>query len=320
MESLLEPFRNADYAFLTTAEIAGQKRVVGFTPEASAYGPICVEFAATNLLLRTSFAKGRQRVLAVSIGLSLVVMALLSTSSTAYFGLAVLGLVYLANWVRRAAFSRLFGQRGLLWELLIGLGGIAALLSVLIANADLFDPLLKIVDEIIFNKPLSSSFYERSQTNTIAWESVASTWGVGVGFGSTRTSNWFAAIISNTGLFGATLMALFLLQTFATRPFWRTAQSSELLAGLKLSLLPALLMLGINAPGPDFGLWMGVVFGAISGVAAFRPGSGSITSHTSRSRRGSDHIRRFEVSDWPERTFNRRKDSGADKPAKRLSL
>jgi hypothetical protein len=320
MESLLEPFRNADYAFLTTAEIAGQKRVVGFTPEASAYGPICVEFAATNLLLRTSFAKGRQRVLAVSIGLSLVVMALLSTSSTAYFGLAALGLVYLANWVRRAAFSRLFGQRGLLWELLIGLGGIAALLSVLIANADLFDPLLKIVDEIIFNKPLSSSFYERSQTNTIAWESVASTWGVGVGFGSTRTSNWFAAIISNTGLFGATLMALFLLQMFATRPIWRTAQSSELLAGLKLSLLPALLMLGINAPGPDFGLWMGVVFGAIAGVAAFRPGSGSITSHTSRSRRGSDRIRRFEVSDWPERTFNRRKDSGADKPAKRLSL
>ena len=38
MESLLEPFRNADYAYLTEAEIAGLKRVVGFTPEASAYG------------------------------------------------------------------------------------------------------------------------------------------------------------------------------------------------------------------------------------------------------------------------------------------
>ena len=77
---------------------------------------------------------------------------------------------------------------------------------------------------------------------------------------------------------------------------------------------------GVSFTGAGFWNWTGVVFGAITGVAAFRPGSGSITSHTSRSRRGSDHIRRFEVSDWPERTFNRRKDSGADKPAKRLSL
>jgi hypothetical protein len=162
-------------------------------------------------------------------------------------------------------------QSGLLWELLIGLCAIAAVLFVLIARADLFDPLLKIVDEIIFNKPLSNSYYERSYWNTTAWETVASTWGLGVGFGSTRTSNWFAAIISNAGLIGAAFMALFLLQTFARRSIWRTAPSSELLAGLKLSLLPALAMVGINAPGPDFGLWMGVVFGATAGVAAFHP-------------------------------------------------
>ena len=49
MESLLAPFRNAQYAFLTNATVAaGARRVVGFTPEASAYGPICVEFAAAT--------------------------------------------------------------------------------------------------------------------------------------------------------------------------------------------------------------------------------------------------------------------------------
>ena len=64
MESLLKPFRNADYAYLTTVEIAGQKRVVGFTPEASAYGPICVDFATAIALLRTLYAEGRQRILA----------------------------------------------------------------------------------------------------------------------------------------------------------------------------------------------------------------------------------------------------------------
>ena len=276
MESLLEPFRNADYAYLTASELAGRKRVVGFTPEASAYGPICVNFAAAILLLQPLFAEGRQRVLATTIGIVLVWMAVLSTSSSAYLGLAVLGLAYLANSVRRAAFSSPMGQRGLMWELLMGLGAIAAVLFVLIANADLFDPLLNTIDEVIFRKPLSGSFYERSFWNTTAWETVATTWGLGVGFGSTRTSSWVAAIVSNAGLMGAAFMAIFLLQTFARRPMWRTAWSSELLAGLKLSLFPGLALLAISCPGPDFGLWMGVVFGAITGIAAFHPERSSI--------------------------------------------
>ena len=91
MESLLKQFRNADYAYLTTVEIAGVKRVVGFTPEASAYGPICVDFAAGIALLRTLYAEGLQRVLATLVAIGLVVMALLSTSSTAYLGLAGVG-------------------------------------------------------------------------------------------------------------------------------------------------------------------------------------------------------------------------------------
>jgi hypothetical protein len=321
MESLLEPFRNADYAFLATAEIAGQKRVVGFTPEASAYGPICVEFAVPLLLLRFLFAEGRQRILATSIGVGLLVMALLSTSSTAYFGLAAFGPIYLANWLRRAAFSSPVGQRELFSELLIGLGAIAALLFVLIARADLFDPLLNVIDEIIFNKPLSSSFYERSHWNTTAWETIASTWGLGVGFGSTRTSNWFAAIISNAGLFGAAFMALFLLQTFARRPIWRTALSSELLAGLKLSLLPALTMVGITAPGPDFGLWMGVVFGAIAGVAAFHPGWGSV-DQAGESAPNPSRLGAYRAWSPVGRTVpaERRRDRGRDKTVPRPSF
>jgi hypothetical protein len=321
MESLLEPFRNADYALLATAEIAGQKRVVGFTPEASAYGPICVEFAVPILLLRSLFAEGRQRVLATSIGVGLVVMALLSTSSTAYFGLAAFGPIYLANWARRAAFSSQLGQRELFSELLIGLGAIAALLFVLIARADLFDPLLNVIDEIIFNKPLSSSFYERSHWNTTAWETIASTWGLGVGFGSTRTSNWFAAIISNAGLVGAAFMALFLLQTFVRRPIWRTALSSELLAGLKLSLLPALTMAGITAPGPDFGLWMGVVFGAIAGVAAFHPGWGSVDQVAVPAPNPS-RLGAYRTWSPVGRTVprERRQDSGPDKTVPRPSF
>ena len=141
MESLLEPFRNAQYAYLTDATVgAGARRVVGFTPEASAYGPICVEFAAVTGLLRTLYAEGPQRMHATIVAVSLVVMALLSTSSTAYGGLAVLGLVYAGNWIRRVAFSSPLGQSGLLGELLVGLGAIIALLFVLVASLGPAEP------------------------------------------------------------------------------------------------------------------------------------------------------------------------------------
>ena len=170
----------------------GVRRVVGFTPEASTYGSICVQFLAAIALLRTLY-EGRQRVLATTCAASLGVLAVFSTSSTAYLGLAVLAAVYAVNWIRRAILSSSLGQSGLVVELLVGLGVAATLLVIWLINPKLFDPLINLVDEQIFNKPLSSSFYERSFWNTTAWNAVLSTWGLGVGFGSTRTSNWFAA-------------------------------------------------------------------------------------------------------------------------------
>jgi hypothetical protein len=271
MSALLEPFRNANYAFLTDVDISGVKRVVGLTPEASVYGPICVDFAAAIGLLRTLYPKGRERFLATVVAVSLVAMALLSTSSTAYGGLAVLVLAYTLNWIRRAFFSSPLGQREVVAELLVGLGAMIALLAVVLVHPSLFDPLLNLIDEIVLNKPLSSSFVERSHWNAVAWNTVASTWGLGVGLGSTRTSNWFAAIMSNTGLLGAAFMGTFLVQTFAKRANWQNPLTTELLGALKLSLLPALAMAAVDFPGPDFGLWIAVIFGAISGVGSLQP-------------------------------------------------
>jgi hypothetical protein len=277
MESWLEPFRNARYALLTNADMGGVRRVVGLAPEASTYGGLCVQFAAAVALFRGLYAKGHQRLFATMVTVGLTVMAVLSTSSTAYGGLAILGLAYAINWVRRAASSSALGRSGLLGEFLVGLGAAIALLSILILRGNLFDPLLNLVDEVIFNKPLTTSFYGRSEWNSIAWNAVASTWGLGVGLGSTRASNWFAAVISNTGVTGAALMCLFLIQTFARRAIWQRPLSDELLPALKLSLLPVLVMAGVAAPGPDFGSWMAVVFGAIAGIAAVRPEDGSWT-------------------------------------------
>jgi hypothetical protein len=277
MSGLLEPFRNANYAFFTHTEAAGMRRVVGFTTEASAYGPICVDFAAGIGLLRTFYAEGWRRILASTVAVCLVGMALLSTSSTAYGGLAVLAVAYTANWIRRAFFASPLGQRGIVSELLVGLGVAIVALVVLLANASVLDPLQVMLEEIIFKKPMTESFAERSEWNSVAWNTVASTWGLGVGLGSTRASSWFAALVSNTGLLGGAFMGIFLIQTFAKASNSQDGVVGELLATLKVVLLPALAMAAAIA-GTDFGLWMAVMFGAITGAAAFVPS-------TARSRR-----------------------------------
>ena len=269
VESWLDSFRTAEYAYLTDATTAGGRRVVGFAPEASGYGPVCVQFAAASALFRPLYAERWQRILATVVAVGLVIMAVLSTSSTAYGGLAALGFIFALNWARRAVFSQSLGRSGLVPELFVVIGLIIAIMVILLARANLFDPLLNLFQEVVLDKPQSDSFYERSQWNAVAWNTVAATWGLGVGFGSTRTSNLFVAIISNTGLIGAGFMGIFLVQIFFRRPAQRNPLSTELLATLKLSLLPPLIMAAVVAPGPDFGPWLAVAFGAIAGIAAF---------------------------------------------------
>jgi hypothetical protein len=322
LEGLLTPFRNADYAYITSAEIAGVRRVVGFTPEASSYGNICVQFLAAIALLRTLY-EGRQRVWATTCAASLGILALFSTSSTAYLGLAVLAAAYAVNWIRRAILSSSFGQSGLVVELFVGLGVADTLLVIWIINPNLFDPLVNLVNEQIFNKPLSSSFYERSFWNTTAWNAVISTWGLGVGFGSTRTSNWFAAVVSNAGLLGAIFMAFFLIQIFLKQPIWRTPLFSELVPALKLSLIPALFMASVVTAGPDFGIWTGVVFGAIAGIAALRPRHSSLAVGLDE---GPLLVGATKLGGFGKRGFGRtlapgrRRNSGSTRPTPRPSF
>ena len=93
--------------------------------------------------------------------------------------------------------------------------------------------------------------------NTVAWDTVASTWGLGVGFGSTRTSNWFVSIISNAGIIGAGTYGNFpSSDLFQASQLSEIQLSAELLTTLKLSLLPPLIMSAVVAPGPDFGPWL----------------------------------------------------------------
>src|SRR5262249_17898439 len=130
--------------------------------------------------------------------------------------------------------------------------------------------------------------------------------------------------ISNTGVLGAALMGIFLILTFCRRPALRTPLSTELMAGLKLSLVPALVMIGVSAPGPDFGPWIAVVFGAAAGLAAFRPTRRSVDAAPDIHRKPAPVRSRRSLGN---RAFGARalpspspRSGGPDKPAPRPSF
>jgi hypothetical protein len=72
-----------------------------------------------------------------------------------------------------------------------------------------------ILDQLIFDKMDSQSGIERSFWNLTAWNSFLDSYGLGIGFGSTRASSFLLVLLSNTGLAGTILYFLFILK--ATR-------------------------------------------------------------------------------------------------------
>ena len=162
---LVEPFRTAAYALITGADLGGAKRVVGLMPEASAFGSACIVAAMPLYYFRPILGSGWVKSFALPAVLAgLMVMAALSTSSTAYVGLAVFGVIAAANWIRRAVSEAGALKRpDMIIDALIAVGGLLSLLAVFALNPAVLDPLFNMLDAVVFQKieltPMQSAIY-----------------------------------------------------------------------------------------------------------------------------------------------------------------
>lgn len=267
LADLLEPFRNATYGLMLDIEIVGgRRRVVGLMPEASAYGALCIGAAANIAFLRPCYSDRLRRLVAPAVILGLVVFGLLSTSSTAYVGIAFFGLILGANWLRRSLDRQALARDELKWELYAALAAAFLLIIVVTLFPTLLDPVYELLDSIIFKKAESDSYIERSMWTRVGMEAFFATHGLGVGLGSDRTSNWFVAILSNTGVIGAGLLGAFIVRLYLLRSP-KDPYSAEYLAGLRFSLLPGFVMSALAGTTPDIGVGVGATFGMIVGLA-----------------------------------------------------
>jgi hypothetical protein len=265
----LEPFRNAKYTLLTNAEIAGDKRIVGLMPEASAYGASCVTSLATLAFLRPSLENWWLRNLFVPLTiLGLVAMAVGSLSSTAYGGLGVFAAVYAVNWVRRTLNPDAPARGGLKWEAIAVVVAGVLLLAVIALAPDIMHPVYERLDALIFKKSETSSFEERARFTKTALNAFFYTYGLGVGLGSVMTSNWFVAILSSTGIFGAALLFGFIARLYLLPCVSADPRTKEFAIGLKFALVPYFAMQAVAALTPDIGVAAAAAMGLLASLTS----------------------------------------------------
>lgn len=265
LDAALEIFRTANYSLLTTDEVLGGKRVVGLMPEASSFGSVALTFMTTLYFFRRAMGGGflRDRLVPLLIG-SLLALVWLSTSSAAYLGLGVFGVVAFLEWCWRAFTNgeNPYLSRGLIAEFSLGALVLAALLLAFIAAPKLFAPVQEMLDVMVFQKSTSSSYEERSMWTKVSWDALLASGGLGVGMGGTRASNFAVALFSSAGFLGGTLYSLFLLNCLIVQQAAKNdLVGGALFAAVRWSFLPPFFAGLTVGTTPDFGIFNAFLFG-----------------------------------------------------------
>jgi hypothetical protein len=199
------PIRTAAYAFLATDVVAGFPRLTAALPEASTFATMslgCLGFAAVYWQHTGSRP-------ALALTLANILLLLLSTSTTAYVGLAVLALPF--AWHAGTVAWRHGWAAALRTRPARGLAAAAAMVVVLAASG-VFGSYGHLIDVMVVDKPASQSGVERAHFNRLSIGNLIDTGGLGIGLGSSRTSSWVVAVLAQLGVPGAILMALLALR------------------------------------------------------------------------------------------------------------
>jgi hypothetical protein len=259
--------RTAAYSMMTDDKhmVAGLPRINGAFAEASAFAgsavPACV-FTITYWQIE-------RRPAILLLGVSLFVLVALSTSSTAYVTIALCGAWMMGTMVFSIVTGRIRKSDAIL--LAIGLVGLTVAVAILVLDAKILAQYTKMLEAMVLNKASSSSAMERGNWNLKALEALVATYGFGIGIGSTRTSSWIIAVISQLGLLGAfgmlALMSVMLRGLRGVSLRGADRHTVALASAYRSAALASVLALAISSPSPDLGVFF---FLALAAVVASR--------------------------------------------------
>ncbi|ADU13848.1 hypothetical protein Astex_2190 [Asticcacaulis excentricus CB 48] len=264
---VLEIFRTASYKMMDDAEINGVRRVIGMMSEASSFGALAVTIGGALLFSRYAYSRTKRFLVVYPLATMCLLFVVISTSSSAYGALGVLGLMHIVDLAWRAIFTSP-DQRGEVILEIIGAVIFAVLvLAVVLGWEAGRDQAKAFLDEIILNKQLSGSARERNSWTAQGLEAFKATYGIGVGVGSVRTSNFFVNILASTGIVGAIIFAGTIGRTFAARIPSRYRAAFELSHGMKLTIVGTFVSLFFAGTTPDYGFNIATAIGICIGLA-----------------------------------------------------
>jgi hypothetical protein len=258
---VLAPIRTASHEFLVEVEQSGFWRIVGGRSEASSFGIVTVSCIAFTF----TFWQATRSLFMLGMTVVLFFLLLLSTSTTAYAGFALVAPFGAATIV----LSAIRGRFSLQETMLIAFGWLtlAAILAVYLYNERILDPVIELFDAIVLNKATSESFAQRTYWNAKSIAALIDTWGVGVGLGSSRAASWIVATLSQLGVVGGILMAglvcVFLRDLVAPKPRYATSDATALASSARATALASLAAASVSSGSADPGLLFFISLGIV---------------------------------------------------------
>jgi hypothetical protein len=262
-------FRTATYAELDQEAFGGVHRIAGIFAETSSYSGYGLGLLALNLEFWIRNLEPKKTG-AAAIAIAGVLM--LTTSTTAYVGLAAIALLLMA----RILFTPMqFPARKMIVLAVAGVLAGAAVLALIVFDKKSAQFATDLLLQSTVHKVHSGSGLQRAYWAHRAIEAFYASYGLGVGVGSFRSSGIIQAIAGSTGVIG--LISFFGYVASVMKPFSRRSHSTRAvgLDGLGaafgwaavIGLLPAMFSGGSPDPGLEFAVLCGSAL-ALSGASA----------------------------------------------------
>lgn len=257
---VLNIFRNGHYEQLSQ-NVSGVHRISGIMPEPSNYSSYGIVLMA---VMGELWMRGVASRSAGPAALAMVILLVLTTSSTAYAGVAIYAFTLIARIMLVPA------ARGSNKALIVGglmFTSVGAGLGLMMFNPGVAQKAIDVVKFATIAKATSESGEQRASWSRAGFEAFAATRGFGVGVGSFRSSGLFAAVLGSMGLAGGIMLGIYLIQVI--KPFqtssYRVRVSSPLCFGAAASwaILMSIVSSALSSATPD----PGALFGVIAGLA-----------------------------------------------------
>jgi hypothetical protein len=240
---------------------AGFWRIAGAYSEASAFGAVslaCLAFTYTYWR-RTGWGPAKW------LSVLLFGLVLLSTSSTAYVGLAVISIPVGLS-LSSSFLSGRLGSNDIVIVAAV-LVGLLAGLGLSLHDQGFFEPVERLVDRTIVNKTESGSGQERAYWNRKSLQAFPDTAGVGIGMGSSRASSWPIAVLSQLGLVGTLLMAILVVvvaRGMGDLGKWADSETNAVVASVRASALAGIVAASLSGGSADPGIVFFIALAVIS--------------------------------------------------------